>query len=546
MLDFIKKHPELFTILGLLAFCGMIFFYGIGSYVLMDVDETRYVSMARDMFHSKDYMTLYLNGVYFFEKPPLYFWGEVLSFLGFGVVNEFTARVPVALYGTLSTLLLYFVGKKVVSRRYGIVSALILATSVEFLILAKYAILDILLATCVEFAIMSGFLTYFVKEKNKKYCWWAFYFFSGLAVLAKGIPGFALPFGTMFFVAIFTKRFKELFRPQYLLVGFVIFFAVVLPWHILMLDKYDPLFFNEYVMKHHVHRFFNSEGVNRKQPFYFFALTILWGFCPWILSSLAILLSKIKKIKDINLKFNFDEFTNSQKYLLLNFIAFALIFLFFSSSSTKLVTYIVPIYFTMANMLAFAWVKYLDNKDYAKQINVTTHIWFGILFIASIVAMFTPLFLPKEIYSVILPVKWFTIVLLFVFGLFGILVAKFNKKYLVFTSLVAFVTVLSAFGMGKYFNLDYSFGQNDLMKYGKYAVENNLNIITINNPNRYSLNYYGPKEVKFGDYATIKDAFKDGNDKTVYIIRKKSLKLFNDIPQYEMVFDGVKYMLIKP
>lgn len=546
MMDFIKKHPELFTIFGLLCFCGMIFFYGIGSYALMDVDETRYVSMARDMFHSKDYMTLYLNGNYFFEKPPLYFWGEVLSFLGFGTVNEFTARVPVALYGTLSTLLLYFVGRKVVSRKYGVVSALILATSVEFLILAKYAILDILLATCVEFAIMSGFLTYFVKEENKKYCWWAFYFFSGLAVLAKGIPGFALPFGTMFFVAIFTKRFKELFRPQYLLVGFVIFFAVVLPWHILMLDKYDPLFFNEYVMKHHVHRFFNSEGVNRKQPFYFFALTILWGFCPWILSSLAILLSKIKKIKDINLKFNFDEFTNSQKYLLLNFIAFALIFLFFSFSSTKLVTYIVPIYFTMANMLAFAWVKYLDNKDYAKQINVTTHLWFGILFIASIVAMFTPLFLPKEIYSVILPVKWFTIVLLFVFGLFGILVAKFNKKYLVFTSLVAFVTVLSAFGMGKYFNLDYSFGQNDLMKYGKYAVENNLNIITINNPNRYSLNYYGPKEVKFGDYATIKDAFKDGNDKTVYIIRKKSLKLFNDIPQYEMVFDGVKYMLIKP
>ena len=546
MMDFIKKHPELFTIFGLLCFCGMIFFYGIGSYALMDVDETRYVSMARDMFHSKDYMTLYLNGNYFFEKPPLYFWGEVLSFLGFGTVNEFTARVPVALYGTLSTLLLYFVGRKVVSRKYGVVSALILATSVEFLILAKYAILDILLATCVEFAIMSGFLTYFVKEENKKYCWWAFYFFSGLAVLAKGIPGFALPFGTMFFVAIFTKRFKELFRPQYLLVGFVIFFAVVLPWHILMLDKYDPLFFNEYVMKHHVHRFFNSEGVNRKQPFYFFALTILWGFCPWILSSLAILLSKIKKIKDINLKFNFDEFTNSQKYLLLNFIAFALIFLFFSSSSTKLVTYIVPIYFTMANMLAFAWVKYLDNKDYAKQINVTTHLWFGILFIASIVAMFTPLFLPKEIYSVILPVKWFTIVLLFVFGLFGILVAKFNKKYLVFTSLVAFVTVLSAFGMGKYFNLDYSFGQNDLMKYGKYAVENNLNIITINNPNRYSLNYYGPKEVKFGDYATIQDAFKDGNDKTVYIIRKKSLKLFNDIPQYEMVFDGVKYMLIKP
>ena len=546
MLDFIKKHPELFTILGLLAFCGMIFFYGIGSYALMDVDETRYVSMARDMFHSKDYMTLYLNGVYFFEKPPLYFWGEVLSFLGFGVVNEFTARVPVALYGTLSTLLLYFVGKKVVSRRYGIVSALILATSVEFLILAKYAILDILLATCVEFAIMSGFLTYFVKEKNKKYCWWAFYFFSGLAVLAKGIPGFALPFGTMFFVAIFTKRFKELFRPQYLLVGFLIFFAVVLPWHILMLNKYDPLFFNEYVMKHHVHRFFDSSGVNRKQPFYFFALTILWGFCPWILSSLAILCSKIKKLKNINLKFNFEEFSNSQKYMFLNFISFALIFLFFSSSSTKLVTYIVPIYFTMANMLAFSWVKYLENGEYDKQINITTHVWFGILLVASIVAMFTQFFLPEKIYADIVSVKWFTIILLFVFGVIGILVTKLNKKYLVFATLVAFVTVLSAFGMGRYFNLDYKFGQNDLMKYGKYAIDNNLSIITINNPNRYSLNYYGPKKVKFGQYASIHDAFNDGDLKTVFIIRKNELKYYKEIPNYTTIFEGKKYLLIKP
>ena len=87
-----------------------------------------------------------------------------------------------------------------------------------------------------------------------------------------------------------------------------------------MLDKYDPLFFNEYVMKHHVHRFFNSEGVNRKQPFYFFALTILWGFCPWILSSLAILLSKIKKIKDINLKFSYSSLLQAQNWLLILYL----------------------------------------------------------------------------------------------------------------------------------------------------------------------------------------------------------------------------------
>ena len=74
--DFINKHRDLFTIFGLLILCYFVFFFNIGNYALMDVDETRYVSMARDMFHSRDFLTLYLNGEYFFEKPPLYFWGE--------------------------------------------------------------------------------------------------------------------------------------------------------------------------------------------------------------------------------------------------------------------------------------------------------------------------------------------------------------------------------------------------------------------------------------------------------------------------------------
>ena len=171
IIDFIKKYDDIFIFSGLLILCYFIFFFNIGNYALMDVDETRYVSMARDMFHTKDFMTLYLNGEYFFEKPPLYFWGECLSFALFGKVTEFTARFPVALYGTLSTLLVYFTGKKIVSRRYGFISALILATTLEFVMLAKFAILDIVVTTCIGFSVMFGFLTQFVSDKNKKYMW---------------------------------------------------------------------------------------------------------------------------------------------------------------------------------------------------------------------------------------------------------------------------------------------------------------------------------------------------------------------------------------
>ena len=71
-IDFIKKHADFFTVLGLCIICYFIFFHNIGNYALMDVDETRYVAMSRDMFHTKDFLTLYLNGDYFFEKPPLY------------------------------------------------------------------------------------------------------------------------------------------------------------------------------------------------------------------------------------------------------------------------------------------------------------------------------------------------------------------------------------------------------------------------------------------------------------------------------------------
>lgn len=546
MIDFIKKHPEIFTITGLLIFCYFMFIYGIGSYSLMDVDETRYVGMARDMFHSKDFMTLYLNGQFFFEKPPLFFWGECLSFKLFHVINEFSARFPVAMYGTLSTMLLYFTGRKVVSRKYGVVSALILATSVEFMILAKYAILDILLATCIEFSLCFGFLTYFVKDSNKKYCWWAFYIFSGLAVMAKGVPGIAVPFGTMLFVAIFTKRFKELFKPVYMIPGFILFCLVALPWHILMFKIHDPLFFNEYIIKHHLARFVDSSHeLGRKQPFYFFMLTFLWGFCPWIFSAFTILFSKIKDIKKEMFKVSTETFTNTQKYLFFNFIAFTVTMLFFSSSSSKLVTYILPIYFAAAALMAWGWVQYIENNKYEKQIQIATYILFGVFLLASIVALFTKLFLPSDIYSDIVCVKWFTIILLFVASSLAIYFAHTNKRTALFATYIGFILILSAFGIPKYFNMDYGFGQNDLIQYGQYAKKNNLKIYTLNTGRRFSLNYYGPKAVTYGedDWKITQQVLNRESDNTIFIIRNKNLVDIKPA-KYKTIFTGKKYTLL--
>ena len=539
--NFISKHPELFTILGLGILFYFIFFHNIWAYALMDVDESRYVSMSKDMFNTKDFLTLYLNNEYFFEKPPLYFWGECLSFAIFGKINEFTARFPVALYGTMCAFLTYFMGRKIVSRAYGVVSALILATSLEFVILAKFAILDIVVATCVWFSVAFGMLTCFCEEKNKKYFWWLFYFFSGLAVMAKGIPGFVIPFGSMFFISIANKNFKEIFKPQYFLVGFVIFFAVTLPWHIVMLKIHDPLFFNEYIIKHHIERFLGAPEIGRVQPFYFYFLTILWGFFPWILSCLVVLVRKIM-LKD----FNFKELNNIRKFLLFNGIVAILTILFFSSSKTKLITYILPIYPALACLGGYLWVNYMQKGEYSRLINKTVYIIGGIFILASVVAIFTPIFLPTELNLDIAPAKSLCIGLLFACGLASILFAKREKFSAVFFTYVIFMLCLSAFGTEKFFNIDYAFGQNDLLRYAKFAKDNDKTMTAYRFSHKYSLIYYGGKPVEYGKQYEISDLKRAlDKDNNLVIVPHK---FYDDEVQaldYNIVDNGRKYIMIE-
>lgn len=527
--SFYEQHKELCTITGLCILFYFIFFHNIGNYALMDTDETRYVAMARDMFNTKDFMTLYLNGEYFFEKPPLYFWGECLFFGLFGKVTEFTARFPVALYGTLTSFLVYFTGKKIVSRKFGVLSALILATSLEFVILAKFAILDIVVATMVGFSVCFGLLTFFVEEQNKKYFWWLFYIFSALGIMAKGIPGFVIPFGTMFFAAIVTKKFKELFRPVFLIPGVILFLIVVIPWHLLMFNLHDPLFYNEYIVKHHIDRFFNSQEVGRQQPFYFYILTILWGFFPWIGSLITKIVTHFKSIKI----YAYDTLTNEQKFLYLNVIACLFTLLFFSSSSTKLITYILPIYVPLAFVGGYIW----NNID--KRVNISVYIFGGVFILASIACLLTPVFLPEQLYLDIANAKWLCAILFAIVGSLSIYFAKKENLYSIFAVYVGFMLCLSAFGTKEFYNIDYNFGQNDLIEFAQYTKDNNQTLGAIDMGRKYSLLYYYGGKVNYYDSEEIKDLPKD----EFVVVRTRDLEELQ-LP-YEVLKTGRKYTLIK-
>ncbi len=537
-----NKKRTLFSVLLLAIAFYFLFFHNIWSYPLMDIDETRYVLMSRDMLHSKDFLTLYLNGEYFFEKPPLYFWIECISFKLFGFVNEFSARFPASLCGVLLSFLVYFTGKKVVSPKYALVSSLVLATSLEFVILSKYAILDIFLCAFIAFSVFSYFLTLFVQDKNKKYFWWMFYAFSALAVMAKGIPGFVIPFGVVFFVSLYTRTFKQIFRPVYILPGIILFLLITLPWHIAMIEKHQT-FFHEYVIKHHLQRFVNSKDLGRKQPFWFFFVTLLWGMVPWIASMLAVAVEKLRGIK-----FEVPR-DNKKLFLHINIIAALFTFLFFSSSSTKLVTYILPIYPFLACITGYVWTEYVFENKYQKVIDISVYVFSGVCVLCAIAAIFMKYYLPEGIYADISTIQWFSILSILVTQIPAIVFLLKKNRFGVFLSYVVFIILLSAFGTPKFYNLDYKFGQNDLMEYTKYAKANKQKLYALNTGRRFSLNYYGDSKNVFyvinEDYFDLVKNLKTGGD-SLFVVRKKEYKkhekAFSD---FKILKQGAKYLLLK-
>ena len=182
---------------------------------------------------------------------------------------------------------------------------------------------------------------------------------------------------------------------------------IVLPWHLMMYKVHGMDFFNEYIMKHHIARFTTSAELGRKEPFYFFITTILVGFFPWIVPFLATCKKWSKKVADVfKSGFDFEKMDNYQKFITINTIAAVLILCFFSASSSKLVTYILPIYPFLACITASVF-----TSDENKKVLDITAILFGIAMLITGIAL--P-FLPSDVFSesitIEYPVKYMLIV----------------------------------------------------------------------------------------------------------------------------------------
>lgn len=540
--------------LCLFVFCYIFLFHQLGLNPLIDVDETRYADMAREILQKSDWITMHLNFNIFYEKPPLYFWMLASSYMLFGKISEFTARFPIALTASFAVFYTYYFGKKTISRVFGLISALILLSCIQFLVLARVAIIDMILSTFIMSSIYSGFLTYFCKESNQKYYWWAAYFFSALAVLAKGLPGLILPFAVMGFVATITGNLKKMFKPENILPGFVIFFTISLPWHLAIFHKNGMAFVNDYIIKQHFSRFIDSKGIGRQAPLYFFLPVFAVGFFPWICSFLASTINGIKhltkdnilslytKLKDI---FAVNEEKRTEKLLVLMICYFALVMLFFSASSTKLATYILPLYPAAALLTGYYWYQFIENGKNNSGIKISTGIFSVILLLAGVAAIFiVPVLNNKGIVFLSAPLKTYTIALALITAIANFIFIRFNKKVLLFTSQLLFMVGILLISINYVIPMIYNGGENELVSYAKFAKQYNKKLITFDFGVRPSTLFYYEKQVDFiktCDYQRLK---RDLTVNSVIIIKTENLEDTAKNIKFKIVNKGKKYSLL--
>src|SRR5271163_3945897 len=156
----------------LVAFCGFLFFYGLGAFGLLGADEPRYAQVAREMLGRSDWITPTLQGKPWLEKPVLYYWEAMLSFRAAGV-SDWAARVPSAVDAAMLIVAVYFFLRRF---RPGseLDGALIAASCAGVVGFARAAATDMPLAACFSIALLGW---YAWRESRSRIYLAAFYVF---------------------------------------------------------------------------------------------------------------------------------------------------------------------------------------------------------------------------------------------------------------------------------------------------------------------------------------------------------------------------------
>ncbi len=338
------KHRDL---LLLLLIFSLIYLLPLGARPLFMPDETRYAEIPREMIASGNWVVPHLNGLSYFEKPVLGYWVHAAAQLVFGE-TRFAVRFPSALATGLSgllVLLLAWVPTRIDPRRsLGPMAALIFLSYFAVAGIGTFAVLDNLLSLFLALALAS----FFWASEADAGSWRERGFLigagisCGLAFLTKGFLALAVPALVAGSFLLWQKRWRDLFRMSWL--PLLVAFLVALPWS-LAIHRQAPDFWNYFFWEEHVRRFFSGSAQHQRPPWFYLAVLPAMVL-PWTFLIPSLWQGLRTSIQDL------PQRRNLRRYALC-WLIFP--FLFFSASSGKLITYILPCLPALAILMALTF-----------------------------------------------------------------------------------------------------------------------------------------------------------------------------------------------
>lgn len=330
-----NRYPLVLT-----GLCVALIFLFLGERDLWDIDEGMHAAIAQNMVSSGDWVTPRFNGEPFYDKPVLFNWLNSVAFVIFGN-TEFAARLPAALCGLGTVLLAFSLGRKLYDPVTGFLGGVVLLTSLGFIALTKVVQYDI------PFTFFTTLALYFftsavLDEPRRKWSFQAFYAAAALAVLVKGPLGVVIPGLVIGAWLIVTRRFS-LLREMQIPLGLLIFLVIVTPWFVLM-EKANPGYLDYFVVRQHFGNFLGGEGAmqpRHPEAFWYYVPLLLVTFMPW---SLLLPQAAVRVFRQ-------DRGTDSGMPHFLT-IWVAVLFVFFSAATSKLATYLLPLFPAAALIVA--------------------------------------------------------------------------------------------------------------------------------------------------------------------------------------------------
>jgi 4-amino-4-deoxy-L-arabinose transferase-like glycosyltransferase len=296
---------------GVALAAAAVSFAGIGSHSLWTPDEPRDAAVGKAMWTSGDLVVPRLAGRPFLEKPPLAWWAQAAAFRALGA-SDAAARVPSALFATLTLLATYALARRLGGERAGWLAAGALASTAQFGEDMRRAIVDPPLVLMVTLAYV-GFAVLVTPgaasedahgNAERRGAYLLIVLAVPLAYLAKGVAGIALALGPpiLYLLVVGVRAGQTSYRTglsatlrllgPLALIGVPLFVALVLPWALALLHESGWPALREVLFGNTFGRLLPTEAgrvYGHRQPFWYYLPAGSAALLPWTLALPAML-----------------------------------------------------------------------------------------------------------------------------------------------------------------------------------------------------------------------------------------------------------------